>query len=63
MAPETPNESPAEEKKRKEVLQLIAKTAKKMGNFDIASKLYIQMGDRTKAVEALIKLGDTEKVI
>jgi intraflagellar transport protein 140 len=42
---------------------LIAEKAKKMGNFDVASKIYISLGERVKAMKALIKLGDVEKVI
>ena len=34
-----------------------------MNNYEIASKMYIQLGERTKAMKALIKLGDSEKVI
>jgi intraflagellar transport protein 140 len=42
---------------------MIAERCKKMGNFEMASKIYIQIGDRVKAVKALIKLGDIDKVI
>jgi len=42
---------------------MIAEKAKKMGNHDLASKIFIQLGERVKAVKALIKLGDVEKVI
>lgn len=34
-----------------------------MGNFDQASKIYIQMGERVKAMKALCKLGDTDRII
>ncbi len=42
---------------------MVAERCKKMGNFEMASKIYIQLGDRVKAVKALIKLGDVDKVI
>jgi hypothetical protein len=35
------NETPQEEKKRKEVLLMVAERCKKMGNFEMASKIYI----------------------
>lgn len=42
---------------------MVAEKAKKMGNFEMASKIYIQLGDRVKAVKALIKMNDVDKVI
>ena len=42
---------------------MAAEKTKKMNNYELASKIYIQLGDRIKAVKALIKLGDPEKVI
>jgi len=42
---------------------MVAEKAKKMGNNDLASKIFIQLGERVKAVKALIKLGEADKVI
>ncbi|CAK55887.1 unnamed protein product (macronuclear) [Paramecium tetraurelia] len=52
-----------DDKRKKEVQLLIAEKSKKMGNFEQASKMYIQMGERVKAMKALCKLGDVEKII
>ena len=41
MLPPIPNENAQDEKKRKDVLLMIAERCKKMGNFEMASKIYI----------------------
>jgi tetratricopeptide (TPR) repeat protein len=46
-----------------EVLLALADTCVKQGSFDLACKKYTQAGDRTRAVKALIRAGDVEKVI
>ena len=42
---------------------MISKKAKKQGNFELASKYYIELGEKVKAIKCLIKLGDLERVI
>jgi len=63
IIPQKANETPAEEKKRLEVTRLIAKKAKKQGNFALASKKYMDLGEKIKAAKCLIKLGDYEKAV
>lgn len=48
---------------RAAVLCAIAKALKRQGAFHLATKKYTQAGDRVKAIKALIKSGDSEKVI
>ena len=63
MIPESKPENSGEEKKRQDLIRLIAKKAKKQGNFELASKYYIELGEKVKAIKCLIKLGDLERVI
>ena len=41
----------------------IARVAKKQGSYHLSSKLYTQCGDKIKAMKALLKSGDTKKII
>jgi len=63
MIPVSKPENPIEEKKRQDLIRLISKKAKKQGNFELASKYYIELGEKVKAIKCLIKLGDMERVI
>lgn len=46
-----------------EQLQMIADLAKKQGNFDLASRKYIELNQKTIAMKCLINLGNMQKVI
>ena len=61
--PKKANESASDQQKRQELNRQIAKKAKKQGNYQLASQLYMQLGEKLKVAKSLIKLGNTEKVI
>eukprot|EP01017_Pseudomicrothorax_dubius_P018986 TRINITY_DN2090_c0_g1_i1.p1 TRINITY_DN2090_c0_g1~~TRINITY_DN2090_c0_g1_i1.p1 ORF type:complete len:410 (+),score=166.40 TRINITY_DN2090_c0_g1_i1:12-1241(+) len=63
IVPDRPAANAAEERERQKLILLIAKKAKKQGNFELASKKYIQLGEKMKAIKCLILLGDIEKVV
>lgn len=63
MIPEKKPDNVIEEKKRQDLIRLISKKAKKQGNFELASKYYIELGEKVKAIKCLIKLGDIDRVI
>lgn len=42
---------------------MIADLAKKQGNFDLASRKYIELNQKTKAMKCLINLGNMQKVV
>lgn len=44
IIPDSDKKTPEEEKKRQELIRLISKKAKKQGNFELASKYYIELG-------------------
>ncbi|PNW79678.1 hypothetical protein CHLRE_08g362650v5 [Chlamydomonas reinhardtii] len=48
---------------RNNVICRIAKVAKRQGNFQLAAKKYTQAGDKVKAMKALLRGGDAEKII
>ncbi|CAG0887245.1 unnamed protein product, partial [Cyprideis torosa] len=50
-------------KQREEVLRKIGECAFSQGNYQLAAKKYTQAGDRVGAMKALLKSGDTEKII
>lgn len=52
-----------EVQKKGEVIRNVADKLRKQGSFDIASQLYVRLGDKSKAMKCLIELGDQEKVI
>ncbi|KAG2490014.1 hypothetical protein HYH03_011479 [Edaphochlamys debaryana] len=54
------NVSPEE---RNLVVCRIAKVAKRQGNYQLAAKKYTQAGDKIKAMKALLRSGDAEKII
>lgn len=60
MTPEKTDFNAAE---RNATLMRIAKACKQQGQFHLACKKYTQAGDRVKAMKALMKSRDTEKVI
>ncbi|KAG2377637.1 hypothetical protein C9374_009153 [Naegleria lovaniensis] len=59
------NTSPENEETNEKILLLrkIAKVASIQGSYAIATKKYVQAGDKLKAMKVLIKSGDTEKIM
>ncbi|XP_040922911.1 intraflagellar transport protein 140 homolog [Toxotes jaculatrix] len=51
------------EEARKEVLERMADCCMRQGNYHLATKKYTQAGNKLKAMRALLKSGDTEKII
>ncbi|XP_035386707.1 intraflagellar transport protein 140 homolog isoform X1 [Electrophorus electricus] len=51
------------EEERKELLERIADCCMRQGNYHLATKKYTQAGKKTKAMRALLKSGDTEKIV
>ncbi|XP_059935422.1 intraflagellar transport protein 140 homolog isoform X4 [Mesoplodon densirostris] len=51
------------EESRRELLEQIASCCMRQGNYHLATKKYMQAGDRLKAMRALLKSGDTEKIV
>ncbi|NXU33682.1 IF140 protein, partial [Drymodes brunneopygia] len=51
------------EESRKELLEQIADCCMRQGNYHMATKKYTQAGNKLKAMRALLKSGDTEKII
>jgi intraflagellar transport protein 140 len=54
---------PDEVQKKADLIRNVADRLRKQGSFDIASQLYVKLGDKSKAMKCLIELGDQEKVI
>ncbi|XP_048407747.2 intraflagellar transport protein 140 homolog isoform X1 [Stegostoma tigrinum] len=48
---------------RRDLLERIADCCMRQGNYHLATKKYTQAGNKTKAMRALLKSGDTEKII
>ncbi|KAM9817055.1 intraflagellar transport protein 140 homolog [Neosynchiropus ocellatus] len=48
---------------RKELLEKIADCCMRQGNYHLATKKYTQAGNKLKAMKALLKSGDTKKII
>ncbi|NXS30109.1 IF140 protein, partial [Pomatostomus ruficeps] len=51
------------EESRRELLEQIANCCMRQGNYHMATKKYTQAGNKLKAMRALLKSGDTEKII
>ncbi|NXK69902.1 IF140 protein, partial [Sylvietta virens] len=51
------------EESRRELLEQIADCCMRQGNYHVATKKYTQAGNKLKAMRALLKSGDTEKII
>ncbi|XP_047465018.1 intraflagellar transport protein 140 homolog [Mugil cephalus] len=51
------------EEARKELLEKIADCCMRQGNYHLATKKYTQAGNKLKAMRALLKSGDTEKIV
>ncbi|GLD57482.1 intraflagellar transport protein 140 homolog [Lates japonicus] len=48
---------------RKDVLERLADCCMRQGNYHLATKKYTQAGNKPKAMRALLKSGDTEKIV
>jgi hypothetical protein len=59
----TPGKGDAPEGRRAEQLLRLAQACKRQGHFHLACKKYTQAGDRLRAMKALVRSGDTEKVV
>ncbi|XP_006901968.1 PREDICTED: intraflagellar transport protein 140 homolog [Elephantulus edwardii] len=51
------------EEERRELLEQIAICCMRQGNYHLAAKKYTQAGSKLKAMRALLKSGDTEKIV
>ncbi|XP_029977413.1 intraflagellar transport protein 140 homolog isoform X2 [Sphaeramia orbicularis] len=51
------------EEARKNLLERIADCCMRQGNYHLATKKYTQAGNKPKAMKALLKSGDTEKIV
>ncbi|XP_028845087.1 intraflagellar transport protein 140 homolog isoform X2 [Denticeps clupeoides] len=51
------------EVERKDLLEQIADCCMRQGNYHLATKKYTQAGNKLKAMRALLKSGDTEKIV
>uniref|UniRef100_A0A672G1D3 Intraflagellar transport 140 homolog (Chlamydomonas) n=1 Tax=Salarias fasciatus TaxID=181472 RepID=A0A672G1D3_SALFA len=51
------------EEARKELMEKIADCCMRQGNYHLATKKYTQAGNKLKAMRALLKSGDTEKIV
>ena len=57
-----PKDGGISEEARKALLMKIAAVCKNQGSYHLACKKYTQAGDKMKAMKALLKSGDTEKI-
>ncbi|XP_023369568.1 intraflagellar transport protein 140 homolog [Otolemur garnettii] len=51
------------EESRRELLEQIANCCMRQGSYHLATKKYTQAGNKLKAMRALLKSGDTEKIV
>ncbi|XP_025272825.3 intraflagellar transport protein 140 homolog [Canis lupus familiaris] len=51
------------EESRRQLLEQIANCCMRQGNYHLATKKYTQAGNKLKAMRALLKSGDTEKIV
>ena len=57
------SKDPAASQERVSLLEMLALCCEQRGNYQLAAKKYTQAGDKLKAMQALLKSGDTEKII
>ncbi|XP_018537335.1 intraflagellar transport protein 140 homolog [Lates calcarifer] len=57
------NSKDLSEDARKDVLERLADCCMRQGNYHLATKKYTQAGNKPKAMRALLKSGDTEKIV
>lgn len=55
--------TPEEVSKKTELMKTVADRCRKQGTFDLASNLFVRLGDKVKAMKCLIELADQEKII
>ncbi|XP_072382747.1 intraflagellar transport protein 140 homolog isoform X1 [Diabrotica undecimpunctata] len=59
----TPSKDLVDEDTRETVLETLAESLMVQGNYHLATKKFTQAGDKIKAMKALLKSGDTDKII
>ncbi|RZC33588.1 hypothetical protein BDFB_000428 [Asbolus verrucosus] len=59
----TPEKDQLGEEDRMAVLETLAESLLLQGNYHLATKKYTQAGDKVRAMKALLKSGDTDKII
>lgn len=59
----TPDKASYSASDRASLLRRIAQACKRQGSYHLACKKYTQAGDKLRAIKALIKSGDTEKIV
>ncbi|XP_060521943.1 intraflagellar transport protein 140 homolog [Cylas formicarius] len=59
----TPDKDICDEELRLDVLRTLAETLTSQGDYRLATKKFTQAGDKISAMKALLKSGDTEKVV
>ncbi|ERL85430.1 hypothetical protein D910_02850 [Dendroctonus ponderosae] len=59
----TPEKDTVDEGLRVNVLQILAESLMLQGDYHLATKKFTQSGDKVKAMKALLKSGDTDKII
>lgn len=59
----TPAKGEVDDAARKELLLKVAKVCKQQGSYHLSCKKYTQAGEKVRAMKALLKSGDTEKII
>ncbi|XP_049817321.1 intraflagellar transport protein 140 homolog isoform X2 [Aethina tumida] len=59
----TPEKELLDEETRTKVLEDLAESLMVQGNYHLATKKFTQAGDKIRAMKALLKSGDTEKIV
>ncbi|CAH0563779.1 unnamed protein product [Brassicogethes aeneus] len=59
----TPDKDVVDENTRVKVLEKLAESLMQQGNYHLATKKFTQSGDKVRAMKALLKSGDTEKIV
>lgn len=52
-----------EKGKRTDLIKTVAEKCRKQNSFELASNLYLKVGDKITSLKCLIELGDPQKVI
>ena len=63
MIPDDEPTAPMERSKRNDLMKTLAEKCRKQGSFEMASNLFVRLGDKERALKCLIELGDSEKVM
>ncbi|KAF5302514.1 hypothetical protein FQR65_LT00886 [Abscondita terminalis] len=59
----TPEKDFTDDETKKKILENLAESLMVQGNYQLATKKFTQAGDRVRAMKALLKSGDTDKII